>query len=137
MELSFKELICGLNYYLNQEYQFSDGHDLSKLWNEFVRLDKQTYKDEALYEKLFEPVEKLMKEFNDIDPKSMAFRYPVGKGQERKTSHNTKSLDLENFRNVFNKLNNFIEMHDAHVYNLIDQKEEYDAIMRSDMGYGY
>ena len=132
LELRLKELICGLNYIINHEYKFKDGHDLIKLWDEFISLDKHSERQETMDSTAAANARKIIDEFNLVDQGSYAFRYPVDKSVDRNPSHNMKYLDLNNFQTVMNRLSNFLEQEGERIFYLIDQTEEYISIMRSE-----
>ena len=49
----------------------------------------------------------LIDEFNSIDPKSTSFRYPVEK--KLKPTLNIPNLNLDNFKEVMDKLSNYFD----------------------------
>lgn len=133
IELALKEIICGLSYYVKHEFEFPNGHDLIKLWQQFLLIDNNTGRTEEIEVDLKAAVEKLLKEFNDIDPGSYSFRYPVDSTSARNASHSLKIIDLRNFSEVFEKICNFLESEGERVYYLIDQTDEYISIMQSEL----
>ncbi len=52
-------------------------------------------------------VNRLIHEFNFIDPKSMSFRYPVDKALN--PSVTMQNFDIDNFKDVMDKLANFFD----------------------------
>ncbi len=102
VELRLKELIImGYKYHgINKD--FSDVHSLNKLWNTYRKeiieplnkIDKVTLNN----------VERIISQFNDEDPNSMTFRYPVSRAPKRIESIQRETIDLDNFKRVIDKL---------------------------------
>ena len=130
IELRLKEMILGLNFAKNQKYEFSqDNHFLKKLWTEFIQCTKDTngYETDS---KQLTAVGLLIEEFENIDPKSFSFRYPVDtKGNPSLPMEN---LDLENFKNTMQKLYNFFDQESYKVSYFVEMTEEYINIMASE-----
>lgn len=107
IELRLKELISMGYFFLGEHADFQDDHSLMRLWN--------TYRNEILIKIepidpfLLNNVERIISQFNTEDPNSMFFRYPLTKAPNRRNSLNRESIDLRNFRNVIEKLNNFLD----------------------------
>lgn len=108
LELRLKELILMGNEYIENDDDFPDQHSLTKLWN-IYRNKLLPQIDTTIEIDTLDNVEKLINEFNTIDPKSMSFRYPVTKSPNRKKSINMPTIDIENFRNVTLKLIYFFD----------------------------
>ncbi|MBP8994491.1 MAG: hypothetical protein QM293_10580 [Bacteroidota bacterium] len=127
LELRLKELIIMGYKYLDTEKDFSDEHSLIRLWN--------TYRNEILpqieqIEKdILDNVERIISQFNSEDPQSMTFRYPVTRGPNRKDSLNRETIDLNNFKNVIDKLIYFFDWQ----WDMISQFEDMKAEMIADM----
>ncbi len=77
LELRLKELLQGLNYCSIQTKEFSQHHRILELWTEF----KKGYSafGEQTNDESFKAIDSLIKELSNIDPISMAFRYPSDK----------------------------------------------------------
>ena len=76
-------------------------------------------------------VNKLIHEFNFIDPKSMSFRYPVDK--ELNPNHNLPNFDIDNFKDVMDKLANFFDSQ----LEILQMLEDYNAEMTAEMAAEY
>lgn len=131
IELRLKELITMGYKYIGVKNDFKDIHDLNKLWD--------TYRNEVL-RNIFEVdantlnnVERLINEFNVIDPGSFSFRYPVTKGPNRKATLNMRTIDLKNFKDKMDKLARFFEYQWDMIDNHQDLKNEYISEMMSQM----
>ena len=133
LELRLKELISGLNFAISHKYEFPNGHGLQSLWN--------TYKDLILQidsghhspdNATLQNVEKLIFEFNLIDPQSFSFRYPVDTSPARNPSLKITNIDLLNFMTTMNKLYNFFGWQSDMVFHLIDITDDFISIMRSE-----
>jgi hypothetical protein len=131
LELRLKELISGLNYAKNETRQFKDGHGLKYLWDDYVLLVAEVANSYSPTAEEKAAVEKLIKEFDSVDPNSMCFRYPVGKTPDRKKSLQITNLDLENFRLVMEKLFNFFDRQSDIVFHLTDIAEDFFSEMRN------
>jgi hypothetical protein len=128
LELRLKELVSGLNYAVKQEYKFSTGHKLRELWNEYKSLLPQAGESFSPEKQTLLSVEKLILEFDSIDPGSFSFRYPVNTLSN--PSLKMTNLDLENFRLTMIKLYNFFETQSDVVFHLIDIADEFYSEMR-------
>uniref|UniRef100_A0A832G055 HEPN domain-containing protein n=1 Tax=Ignavibacterium album TaxID=591197 RepID=A0A832G055_9BACT len=131
LELRLKELIIGLNFILTQERSFPNGHDLKQLWDKYRNLVSELNDSNVPKPKLLNNVEKLIDEFNNIDPKSMSFRYPVDSSQDRKPSLGMTNIDLKNFMTTMDKLYNFFDNQSEMVFNLGELTREYISSMQS------
>ncbi len=131
LELRLKELISGLNFSLENEYKFPDGHCLKTLWDIFKDLRIQLV-ESPINKADFNNAERLVKEFNTIDPKSYSFRYPVDKTQLRNPSLKIQNIDLLNFMTTMRRLYYFFELQSDLVYYYIDLTEEFINIMHSE-----
>ena len=127
LELRLKELIIMGYKYLDSDKDFADEHSLIKLWN--------TYRYEILpnietIEKdILDNVERIISQFNTEDPLSMSFRYPVTRGPNRKESLNRDTIDLNNFKNVIDKLIYFFDWQ----WDMISHYEDLKSEMIADM----
>lgn len=131
IELRLKELISGINYSLSEKYSFPDGHNLDTLWNTYKSLVPKAGESFVPEKKVLTNAERLIKEFNLVDPNSMCFRYPVDKSADRNPSLTMTNLDLENFRLTMEKLFNFFDTQSDLIFHLIDVAEEYFSEMRN------
>jgi len=129
LELRLKELISGLNYAVTGQFNFPKGHKLLNLWCEYKRLviaAGEGYGPEKIH---LENTEKLIIEFDSVDPGSMSFRYPVD--AEKKPSLAITNLDLENFRLTMGKLFRFFDMQSEAVFHLVDLTQDFFNEMRA------
>lgn len=109
--------------YIQTDGDFPDEHSLTKLWN-IYRNELLPQIDRSIKKDTLDNVEKLINEFNSIDPKSMSFRYPVTKGHNRENSIKMPTIDLENFRNSMNKLMYFFDWQWDMISHYEDLKQE-------------
>lgn len=130
LEVRLKELIYIGKRELFEDPQFKATHSLEDLF--------QTYVSEILpqadpsYDKgMVSVVNKLIHEFNFIDPKSMSFRYPVDK--ELNPIHNMPNFDIDNFKEVMDKLANFFDCQ----LEILQMLEDYNAEMAAEMAAEY
>ena len=108
LELRLKELIIMGNEYNETDEDFPDEHSLTKLWN-IYRNKLLPEIDNTIEKNILDNVEKLIIEFNTIDPKSMSFRYPVTRGPIREKSVKMHTIDIENFKKSMDKLMYFFD----------------------------
>jgi hypothetical protein len=132
LELRLKELVSGLNFTISHEYKFPNGHGLKNLLDIYKDLIKQVGKEHAPNADALRNTEKLISEFNDVDPKSFSFRYPVDTTDARNPSLRMTNIDLRNFMTTMNKLYNFFDIQSDIVFHLIDLTEEFISVMRSE-----
>lgn len=130
LEVRLKELIYIGKRELFEDPQFKATHSLEDLF--------QTYTKEVLpkadpsFDKLMVSiVNKLIHEFNFIDPKSMSFRYPVDK--ELNPNHNLPNFDIDNFKEVMDKLANFFDSQ----LEILQMLEDYNAEMAAELASEY
>lgn len=133
IELRVKELIImGYKYLDDSEGDFPDEHNLLKLWN-IYRNKILPNIDRNIESEMLNNVERIICEFSAEDPKSMSFRYPVTRRPDRKPSLNRVSIDLENFRNVIEKVIYFFDWQ----WEMISYYEDFKQEMMADMYRNY
>jgi hypothetical protein len=130
LELRLKELIIMGYKYLDSEKDFSDEHSLIRLWNTFR--NEILPEIEQIDKEILDNVERVLSQFNSEDPQSMAFRYPVTRAPERKDSMNRETIDLNNFKNVIDKLIFFFDWQWDMISHFEDLKSEMIADMYQD-----
>jgi len=87
---------------------------------------------EQIDKEILDNVERVLSQFNSEDPQSMAFRYPVTRAPERKDSMNRETIDLNNFKNVIDKLIFFFDWQWDMISHFEDLKSEMIADMYQD-----
>lgn len=130
LELRLKELIVMGYSYLDMVKDFPNNHNLLNLWNLYrneILVNVEDFDKDALNN-----VERLIKEFNQIDGNSFSFRYPVDTSKERKPSLSIDTIDLENFSKVMEKLIYFFDWQKDIFYHYIDLKNEMMADLYRD-----
>lgn len=132
IELRLKELISGINYSITEKYSFPDGHNLENLWDTYNSIIRKAGESFVPENSILANTEKLIQEFNLVDPNSMCFRYPVDKTSDRNPSLSITNLDLENFRQTMQKLFNFFDTQTNVVFHLINLADEFYSIMRQE-----
>lgn len=116
-ELRMKEIIIALRYIQGEHSDFPKHHRLDQIWSEMKKgLDAI---GEDITNEDFTNAEKLILEFSNADPISMAFRYPVDK-------NGNKSLSMThiNIRNLGEVLERMFYLFDA----LSDMVANYEDI---------
>jgi hypothetical protein len=129
-ELRLKELIIMGYKYLDQPKDFKDEHHLSNLWNVY-RNEILKNVENSIDINALDNVERIINQFNNKDPKSMSFRYPVTKGPIRTESVTMNSIDLKNFKEIMDKLVYFFEWQWDMLSHYSDMKGEMLADMYS------
>ena len=137
IELRLKELISGINYTKNETYSFPDGHNLDNLWN--THKSSLLTNDPSIIPNRNDlaNIERLIKEFNNIDSSSMSFRYPVEKDKTTGTLHNLSSFDINNFMEVMERIFNFFYEQSGNLFNLIAMAEEYFSYLNNQIAEAY
>lgn len=128
LELRLKELILMGNEYVETGEDFPDEHSLMILWNKY-RNELLPNIESSIDSKILDNVEKLISEFNSIDPKSMSFRYPLTKAPNRVESLKMSTIDIVNFKKTMDKLIRFFDWQWDMISHYKDLKQE----MLSDM----
>lgn len=105
IELRLKEIIIGLNYCNGSHDHFPKTHRIDILWEHFKKLYNE-YKEHKNTED-FMNAENVINQFFEVDPQSMAFRYPVDK--EGNPSLSITHINIRNFGEVMTRLANFLD----------------------------
>lgn len=129
IELQLKDFIIGLNYCVEGSQNFPVHHKIDILWKEFIRLYKLI--GEEPNNEDFVNAERIILEFASVDPKSMAFRYPVSPNGE-----NTLNLNLVNLRNFAEVMGRLVNLLDA-ISDQIATYKEFTGDMYRDWNYGH
>lgn len=98
LELRIKALAATMNQYETDSADFPWGHLLLDLWNQIRQRILETIERDD--RGAFDAVEKVIKEFHNIDPKGDGFRYPEVIQQF--------NLDLRNMRDVIGNASMFL-----------------------------
>ena len=106
LEIRLKELVYMGRKELFETPDFQKEHSLSKLFDDYT-INVLPRIDPAFEQSMVDVVKGLIDEFNSIDPMSMAFRYPVDK--KNKPTLKIPNTDLENFKDVMDKLSNYFD----------------------------
>ncbi len=106
LEVRLKELVYMGKRELSEKPDFQKVHKLDTLFDDYV--SNVLPKLDSNYDpNMVDVVRGLINEFNSIDPQSINFRYPVDKNL--KASLNTPNLDIDNFKNMMDKLSNYFD----------------------------
>ncbi len=132
LELRLKELMGLLNYSKNHQFDFLKGHNLIELWNKYKNLAIEFNINQDA--SLILSVEKLIREFNNIDPIANA-RYPIDKNKQ--PAFQIKHIDLKNFMEIMEKLYHFFDIQADAAYCLKDQTDDYIQIMEEELRSNY
>lgn len=106
IEVRLKELVYMGRKELFETPDFQKQHSLSNLFKDYI--NSVLPKLDPNYDKcMVDNVKCLIDEFNSIDSKSTSFRYPVEK--KLKPTLNIPNLNLDNFKEVMDKLSNYFD----------------------------
>ncbi|HLO71802.1 MAG TPA: hypothetical protein VK167_13070 [Flavipsychrobacter sp.] len=105
IELRLKEIIFGLKYCLGDDPSFPKHHKIDILWKDFKFLYKSI--GEENNSDVLNNGGRLINELSQIDPLSMAFRYPVDK--DGNDTIKLKRISISNLQSVINKLANLLD----------------------------
>lgn len=130
LEVRLKELIYIGKRELFEDPQFKATHSLEDLFQTYVK-EVLPKADPSFNKEMVSIVNKLIHEFNFIDPKSMSFRYPVDK--ELNPNHNLPNFDIDNFKEVMDKLANFFDSQ----LEILQMLEDYNAEMAAELASEY
>lgn len=130
LEVRLKELIYIGKRELFEDPQFKATHSLEDLFQTYVK-EVLPKADPSFNKEMVSIVNKLIHEFNFIDPKSMSFRYPVDK--ELNPNHNLPNFDIDNFKEVMDKLANFLDSQ----LEILQMLEDYNAEMAAELASEY
>lgn len=130
LEVRLKELIYIGKRELFDDPQFKATHSLEDLFQTYAQ-EVLPKADPSFDKEMVSVVNKLIHEFNFIDPKSMSFRYPVDK--ELNPIHEMSNFDIDNFKEVMDKLANFFDSQ----LEILQMLEDYNAEMAAEMAAEY
>ena len=130
LEVRLKELIYIGKRELFEDPQFKATHSLEDLFQTYTK-EVLPKADPSFDKEMVSIVNKLIHEFNFIDPKSMSFRYPVDK--ELNLNHNLPNFDIDNFKEVMDKLANFFDSQ----LEILQMLEDYNAEMVAELASEY
>ena len=130
LEVRLKELIYIGKRELFEDPQFKATHSLEDLFQTYVK-EVLPKADPSFDKEMVSIVNKLIHEFNFIDQKSMSLRYPVDK--ELNPNHNLPNLDIDNFKEVMDKLANFFDSQ----LEILQMLEDYNAEMAAELASEY
>ena len=130
LEVRLKELIYIGKRELFEDPQFKATHSLEDLFQTYTK-EVLPKADPSFDKEMVSIVNKLIHEFNFIDPKSMSFRYPVDK--ELNPNHNLPNFDIDNFKEVMDKLANFFDSQ----LEILQMLEDYNAEMATELASEY
>ncbi len=126
LEVRMKELIYIGKREIFEDPQFKAMHSLEDLFQTFVK--EVLPKVDPSYDKgLANIVNKLIHEFNLVDPQSMSFRYPVDKNMN--PIHSMKNFDIDNFKETMDKLANYFDRQ----LEIVQMLEDYNTEMKAEM----
>lgn len=130
LEVRLKELNYIGKRELFEDPQFKATHSLEDLFQTYIN-EILPQADPTYNKEMVDVVNKLIHEFNFIDPKSMSFRYPVDK--ELNPIHNMPNFDIDNFKVIMDKLANFFDCQ----LEILQMLEDYNAEIAAELAAEY
>ena len=125
LEVRLKELIYAGKRELFNEPNFKTTHNLEALFRSYI--DEVLLKIYPDFDRdMVSIVNRLIHEFNVIDPKSMSFRYPVDTNMH--PSFSMQNFDIDNFKVVMDRLSNFFDWQ----LEIVQELENYNSEMASE-----
>ena len=125
LELRLKELAFFGKKELFKNPDFEKKHDLCKLFDDYIKNvvpELHPTHDQGQVD----IIQNLISEFNQIDPQSANFRFPVDRKMNPALS--IPNLDIDNFKNVMDKLANYFDGQ----WELIKLLESYNDEMEAE-----
>lgn len=104
LELALKELIQKGRRLLSEPGDYVKRHELDRLWNTAKPILMKVWPEGPRAD--LEAVERILLEFQRVDPKSDAFRFPEGVNGEQPLAGLTH-INIRNLANVMERLYNF------------------------------
>ena len=125
LELRLKELIFFGKKELFKDTDFEKKHNLCILYDDYIN-NVLPELDPTYDQSQVDIVHNLISEFDQIDPQSMSFRYPV----DKKMNPNLRipNLDIDNFKNVMDRLANYFDGQ----WELVKLLESYNEDMEAE-----
>lgn len=127
IELQLKVIIREGNKLLSIKEDFENIHDLNKLWAKASRIIKKVWSKTD--NNIFQAVSDYISQFNNMDPISFSFRYPVDK-KRNKTLKGLEKINIRNFSEVINKLANFLDGCSYGISVYLETKREIESEYR-------
>jgi len=111
LELRLKELIAQGQGLLHQPIDLQEQHGLVKLWQPCHKILREIWPKEPAV--TWDTVEKLIKEFDRMDPAGDSFRYPITskKKGHQPTLPNLDRVGIPNLYEIMQRLASFFEGH--------------------------
>jgi len=121
IELMLKELLTKGYKILGEQKEFKTNHFLKQQWDHYKNeiIPRTTKTTPHIYE----GVDSIINEFDKIDAGSMNFRYPFSKDPGKPPSLNIRTLDLDNFKTIMDKLIVFLDGQ-WHILDQIENPEQ-------------
>ena len=121
IELSLKEIIRNARSLLDKDGSAPETHNLANLWNTAEPLLMEIEKGSA---PTYRDVRACLARFDEMDPTSEAFRYPVKRSGENALPDDLHSLDLGQVREVIANIAAFLDAVATQTSVYLDSKDE-------------
>ena len=124
LELELKDLIHQARLLLDIDEPFPKNHRIDGLWRTCRRLLEEISPGDS--EESLEEVERLIQEFSEVDPLSIAFRYPEDK-VGNPTLPGIRNINLRNIAEVVNRISNLLEGASTMVDEYLSYKSDFGS----------
>lgn len=125
LELRLKRLIYDAKDLLGEPSTNILHHHLDKLWHECSLLLNRVSPEEGKEE--MKAVDEIIQQFCEIDPNSMAFRYPTDKKDVKSIPNTLKYINFRNLSEVMEKIANFLDAAAEAVLVDLDYKRDMES----------
>jgi len=132
LELRLKKLIKDCNLLFDEQQNFPQVHDLSKLWVDCRRLLEKL--EPKVEQKDLDAVDEDIHQFCEVDPSSVSFRYPVNKEGDKSLPKDLRYINVRNLSDVMEKLSGFFEAGEMMVSVYLDYKHDMERDFNNNYG---
>lgn len=122
IELRLKELIKNGSALIDDSKGIPMHHNILNLWTDCRKILEEVWPDGNTED--LDSVEDCIKEFAKIDPKSMAFRYPIEKDGTSSLPKELRHINIRNLGQVMQRLGSLLDGCDTGISEMLSWKEE-------------
>lgn len=124
IELQLKALLPQFRSLLSEKQRGAFHHDILKLWQELKPLIIKAFPDEL---KDYKHAERIITQFNVIDPDGEELRYDTRRGDESKTLKAIEIIDIDQFHAAADAVITYLDTLDTAVLEHLGFKQEMEA----------
>ena len=123
-----KDIIKDGNLLLDSTESYPKGHNIHILWEKCKIIIKNLDRNSSIVEEI-KAVDENIKEFSEIDPSSMAFRYPTDR-EDNPSLPSIKHINLGNLINAMTNIAYFFDATSSIICVELDLKKEMEEIYK-------